>query len=536
MKQCSTCQEEFADKFSFCPVDGTPLNGFAARQADTPSAVPADSDSEETVPSTPAVQEGYRFNASDNEDEVEAEIPESVGAAAAAAADDGEYHLTIMDDAGLVSRLTAELREVAHESQLTWPEFKRDPFGFTKRSFKAYGKMAGGFFSRPNVAIALMTALVSMIVLAIGIAWIEKSQSAGVSKFGIGLFAALALGLLVALFVGWFTRGRAASLKGQTSTSGEYASETDMPTVMTAMAAALIFALFIAGAFVILDRRNKQYRAGLDKQREDLEYQGMVDIPAEQEEPEKGTAGNNKGTGGGSKPKQEKPGGGGGGGREDQRPASQGKLPQASLTIPQVLAPNPNPPPIKNPSLPVAATIDADPLLFPPDTRPIPYGDPKSRSTELSSGPGTGNGIGTGTGGGVGSGEGGGVGPGRGGNTGGGDRNEGGGGPGGGGGGGPDPNKIYKPGEVTTKARITSKPTPEYTEEARKNQVTGTVVLQMVLSSSGGVTNIRTVSGLPFGLTEKAIAAARRIQFTPATKEGRPVSQYIRVEYNFNIY
>jgi outer membrane biosynthesis protein TonB len=37
-------------------------------------------------------------------------------------------------------------------------------------------------------------------------------------------------------------------------------------------------------------------------------------------------------------------------------------------------------------------------------------------------------------------------------------------------------------------------------------------------------------------LTEKAIAAARRIQFSPAMKDGRAVSQYIRVEYNFNIY
>ena len=26
MKFCSRCQEEFADKFSFCPVDGTPLD------------------------------------------------------------------------------------------------------------------------------------------------------------------------------------------------------------------------------------------------------------------------------------------------------------------------------------------------------------------------------------------------------------------------------------------------------------------------------------------------------------------------------
>ena len=26
MKFCKTCQEEFADRFSFCPVDGTPLS------------------------------------------------------------------------------------------------------------------------------------------------------------------------------------------------------------------------------------------------------------------------------------------------------------------------------------------------------------------------------------------------------------------------------------------------------------------------------------------------------------------------------
>jgi TonB family protein len=243
----------------------------------------------------------------------------------------------------------------------------------------------------------------------------------------------------------------------------------------------------------------------------------------------------NKGTGGGSKPKQEKPAGGGGGGREEQKPASYGKLPQASLTIPQVLAPDPNPPKIKNPSLPVAATIDADPLLFPTDTRPIPYGDPKSKSTDISSGTGSGNGIGTGQGGGVGSGEGGGVGPGRGGNTGGGDRREGGGGPGGGGGGG-DYDRTFRPSEVTQKARILSKPEPQYTEEARRNQISGTVVLKAVFSSSGQVTNIRAVSSLPYGLTEKAIAAARQIRFSPAQKDGRAVSQYIQIEYNFNLY
>src|ERR1051325_5489287 len=31
MKFCSRCEEEFADKFSFCPVDGTPLTSVSQR-------------------------------------------------------------------------------------------------------------------------------------------------------------------------------------------------------------------------------------------------------------------------------------------------------------------------------------------------------------------------------------------------------------------------------------------------------------------------------------------------------------------------
>jgi TonB family protein len=62
------------------------------------------------------------------------------------------------------------------------------------------------------------------------------------------------------------------------------------------------------------------------------------------------------------------------------------------------------------------------------------------------------------------------------------------------------------------------------------------VVLKAVFSSSGQVTGIRAVSGLPYGLTERAIAAARQIRFQPAMKDGRAVSQYIQIEYNFNLY
>jgi len=99
-----------------------------------------------------------------------------------------------------------------------------------------------------------------------------------------------------------------------------------------------------------------------------------------------------------------------------------------------------------------------------------------------------------------------------------------------------DPNRVFSPREVTQRARITSKPEPGYTPEARQNNVSGTVVLKVVLAANGEVKNIRPVSSLPFGLTEQAIAAVRRLKFIPAQKDGRPVSQYILIEYNFNPY
>jgi TonB family protein len=433
MKECPTCHEEFADKFSFCPVDATPLNELAAALVATP------------------LPRGASINSQGDAMESSAVAPFLYGAG---------YHLTMIEDEGLTRRLFNELRATARESQLTWPDFKRDPFAFVKRSVTTYAAMLWRFLSSPNVAIATTVALVVMFTAIIGIVALDRYHAA---------------------------------------------HTTDVA----------------------------------DNVRDDIEYLGgITEIPPEQEKVEKGAAGMNKGNGGGSLAKQEKPAGGGGGGRSEDKPASVGKLPQASLTIPQVLAPDPNPPKIKNPSLPVAATIDADPLLFPTDNRPIAYGDPKSKSTEISSGTGTGNGIGTGEGGGVGSGDGGGVGPGHGGNTGGGDRRPGGGGPGGSpnGGGGEDYNRIFSTKDVTQKARIISKPEAQYTEEARKNQVTGTVVLRAVLGSNGQVTGIRAVNGLPNGLTEKAISAAHLIKFTPATKDGRAVSQYIQIEYSFNLY
>jgi len=95
---------------------------------------------------------------------------------------------------------------------------------------------------------------------------------------------------------------------------------------------------------------------------------------------------------------------------------------------------------------------------------------------------------------------------------------------------------IFPGRDVTHKVSVINKPEPRYTKEARKNQITGTVVLRAVFSSSGAVTRIAAISKLPDGLTDQAIGAARQIKFIPAIKDGRFVSMWMELQYNFNLF
>lgn len=97
-------------------------------------------------------------------------------------------------------------------------------------------------------------------------------------------------------------------------------------------------------------------------------------------------------------------------------------------------------------------------------------------------------------------------------------------------------NSVFTSTQVAEKARILSKPAPEYTKLARSRGDKGTVRLNAVLAFDGKVRNILALNSLGGGLTEQAIDAAKRIRFLPALIDGRPVSQYIVIEYHFNIY
>src|SRR5712692_3692504 len=71
-------------------------------------------------------------------------------------------------------------------------------------------------------------------------------------------------------------------------------------------------------------------------------------------------------------------------------------------------------------------------------------------------------------------------------------------------------------------AEIISKPTPVYTDEARKLHIEGEVLLEVVFESSGKLRILRIVRGLGHGLDEAAVHAAEQIRFKPALRDGQP--------------
>lgn len=91
--------------------------------------------------------------------------------------------------------------------------------------------------------------------------------------------------------------------------------------------------------------------------------------------------------------------------------------------------------------------------------------------------------------------------------------------------------RIYKGSEVDVKAKMLSMPPPNQSKV--EEGTTGIVVLKVVFAKTGRVEKIRVVAGLPGGATESAIESARQIRFTPAMKDGKPVSMWMQLEYKF---
>ena len=219
-------------------------------------------------------------------------------------------------------------------------------------------------------------------------------------------------------------------------------------------------------------------------------------------------------------------GGGGGGGKQEQLPASGGRMPETTRV--QMIPPDPSDPKPLIPAEDLMSQVASVqmPIDIPQD-QSLPIGDVTAPPRDFrSSGPGVGGGIGTGRGTGVGPGTGAGVGPGSGGGM--------GGGSGGGIGSGIGP---YVVGNGVKPPTAIFQPLPAYTEEARKARAEGIVLIQAIIRRDGSVDSFKVLRGLGYGLDESAInTIATKWRFKPGTLNGAPVDVQANIEVSFRLY
>ena len=207
-------------------------------------------------------------------------------------------------------------------------------------------------------------------------------------------------------------------------------------------------------------------------------------------------------------------GGGGGGGNQKQEPPRKAELEgKEKITVPAVKPPSiemkkEEPNPVQNLNIP-AETLASANLALPGAIEGAP---PISDSL----GSGRGGGAGTGTGTGIGSGTGSGLGEGWGGGTGGG---------------------AYRPGNGVETPKLLKEVKPQYTAQAMRAKIQGTVLLECVVQPDGTVGNIKVVRSLDstFGLDQEAMKAARQWQFAPGTRFGQPVPVLVTIEIAFTL-
>jgi TonB family protein len=210
-------------------------------------------------------------------------------------------------------------------------------------------------------------------------------------------------------------------------------------------------------------------------------------------------------------------GGGGGGGNRMKEPPRKIEMPgKDKITVPAAKMPavTPQPPKPEPPPLEQSITIPA--LAMATGTQVLPGALEGTAIPTDSLGTGSGGGAGTGQGTGIGPGRGSGLGPGEGGGTGGG---------------------VYRPGNGINLPRVIREVRPNYTADAMRAKVQGTVWIEAVVLPDGSVGQVSVVRSLDtvFGLDQEAIKAAKQWRFAPGTRMGQPVAVLVTIELTFTL-
>jgi TonB family protein len=94
---------------------------------------------------------------------------------------------------------------------------------------------------------------------------------------------------------------------------------------------------------------------------------------------------------------------------------------------------------------------------------------------------------------------------------------------------------VYTVGDGVSAPVVVKQVKPQYTAEARRAKVEGTVILEAIVETDGTVGDVTVTKGLEPGLDEQAVKAARLWRFEPGKKDGKAVRVRITLEMTFTL-
>jgi TonB family protein len=89
------------------------------------------------------------------------------------------------------------------------------------------------------------------------------------------------------------------------------------------------------------------------------------------------------------------------------------------------------------------------------------------------------------------------------------------------------------PAEHSTTAAVSHKVDPSYTLAASADRVQGAVMLGGIVDTAGALRRVAIQRPLGYGLDEKAVEAAEKAKYSPATVDGKPINQYVQLRQEF---
>jgi TonB family protein len=95
---------------------------------------------------------------------------------------------------------------------------------------------------------------------------------------------------------------------------------------------------------------------------------------------------------------------------------------------------------------------------------------------------------------------------------------------------------VYKVRPGMTVPVIVWAPDPEYSNEARRKKLTGSVLVSAIVGTDGHTHDVQAASHLGMGLDENAVKAVQQYRFQPATYQAKPVPTRVNIKVDFHLY